>query len=102
MARPFRELKEKHLAEHPESAPRIQAYKRAADAAVRLAEVRSERGVTQTRLSESLGVSQRRVSSIEHQDDLYLSTVRDYVEALGGELELIASFPDGDVRLEIE
>jgi hypothetical protein len=46
-------------------------------------------------LAAALGVSQAQVSRIENQTDLYLSTLRSYVEAMGGELQLRAVFPDG-------
>lgn len=42
-------------------------------------------------------VSQANVSRVEHQEDLYLSTLREYVAALGGELELTAVFPESRV-----
>lgn len=48
---------------------------------------------------EGVEVTQANLSRIEHQDDLYLSTLRGYVEALGGRLELRAVFPDQTVDL---
>ena len=43
---------------------------------------------------------QPNISRIEHEEDIYLSTLREYVEALGGELEINVVFPDRKVRLE--
>src|ERR1700689_4868880 len=60
-----------------------------------LAQVRNARRLTQTQLANTLGVSQAQVSRIENQADLYLSTLRSYVQAMGGELQLRAVFPDG-------
>lgn len=60
-----------------------------------LAELRRARSLTQAQLGQVLEVSQAQVSRIEHQADLYLSTLRSYVEAMGGELELTAAFADG-------
>lgn len=60
-----------------------------------LTELRRARSLTQAQLARSLGVSQAQVSRIEHQADLYLSTLRSYLQAMDGELELIATFPDG-------
>lgn len=60
-----------------------------------LRELRKARELTQTQLARSLRVSQAQVSRIETQADLYLSTLRTYVEAMGGELELRVVFGDG-------
>lgn len=70
--------------------------------AIELPEVRASRGVTQAQLAERLGVRQASVSQLEHRDDLYLSTLRGYIEALGGRLEVAAVFDDEEpVRLAI-
>lgn len=53
------------------------------------------RGTTQVALAAALGMSQGNVSRIEHQDDVFLSTLREHVAALGGTLEVAAVFPDG-------
>jgi transcriptional regulator with XRE-family HTH domain len=68
-------------------------------AAMPLDELRRARQMTQTRLAESLGVNQGEVSKIEHRTDLYLSTLTEYVEALGGTLEIRAVFSDREVRI---
>jgi transcriptional regulator with XRE-family HTH domain len=49
---------------------------------------------TQVRLARELGVKQETVSRLEKRSDMLLSTLRSYVEAMGGELELLATFPD--------
>jgi transcriptional regulator with XRE-family HTH domain len=49
---------------------------------------------TQVRLARELGVKQETVSRLEKRSDMLLSTLRGYVEAMGGELDLIAKFPD--------
>ena len=64
------------------------------DEALTLYELRKAREMTQAQLARALDTTQPGVSRIEHQTDLYLSTLRSYVEALGGELELRATFPD--------
>ena len=46
-----------------------------------------------------LETTQSEVSKIERRSDLYVSTLRSYIEAMGGELEIIARFPDGAVRI---
>jgi transcriptional regulator with XRE-family HTH domain len=58
-----------------------------------LQELRRARDLTQSQLSKALDVSQAQVSRIEKQTDLLLSTLASYVEAMDGELELVARFP---------
>lgn len=71
------------------------------DDALALAELRERHGTTQVEVAARLGMNQGNVSRLERRDDLYLSTLRGYVAALGGELELVARFPDGtEVRIE--
>jgi predicted XRE-type DNA-binding protein len=55
-----------------------------------LSQLRRHREMTQAQLSEALGITQPSVSSLEHADNLELSTLRSYIEALGGTLEITA------------
>ena len=64
-----------------------------------LKELRQNREVSQATLAEMLRSTQASVSKIESRDDFYLSTLREYIEALGGELEILARFPEGTVSL---
>src|SRR5215216_3546801 len=96
--RPFAELAEKVKAD-PVRRERIATYKRAMLDALALAELRAQRGVSQQDVAGKLGVTQANISRIEHEEDLYLSTLRSYVAALGGELEVNAVFADGKVAL---
>lgn len=66
-----------------------------------LADLRKARALTQQQLSSSLGVTQAQVSRIEHQTDLYLSTLAGYLEAMGGHLELVGVFDTGRVSLSL-
>jgi DNA-binding XRE family transcriptional regulator len=59
-----------------------------------LREVRRARKLTQAHLSKKLKIGQEGVSRIEKRSDLYLSTLRSYVEGVGGELTLMVKFPD--------
>lgn len=61
-----------------------------------LDELRRARHITQEELAAALGVRQPSVSRLEHGDDARLSTLRAYVEALGGRLELAAVFDDDE------
>lgn len=79
----------------PERRARIKTESQTVLAAMRLAELRESRGLTQLQLAEQLGVSQVNVSRIERAEDTQISTIRRYVERLGGHLEVRAVF-DGD------
>ena len=59
-----------------------------------LREVRRLRKLTQTRLSKKLKIGQEGVSRIEKRSDLYISTLRSYVEGVGGKLKLVVELPD--------
>jgi len=59
-----------------------------------LAEMRKSRRISQAKLADVLGVKQMQVSRLERRKDPRLSTLRRSVEALGGQLTLIATFPD--------
>jgi transcriptional regulator with XRE-family HTH domain len=59
-----------------------------------LRELRRLRRLTQAKLSKKLKIGQEGVSRIEKRTDLYLSTLRTYVEGVGGKLSLIVEFPD--------
>lgn len=74
---------------------RVDEAVRAMDVVRELAQMREERGATQEEIAAGLGTSQPNVSRIEHEEDIFLSTLRDYIGALGGRLEVRAVFPDG-------
>jgi transcriptional regulator with XRE-family HTH domain len=59
-----------------------------------LRQIRHLRKLTQARLSKKLKIGQEGVSRIEKRSDLYLSTLRSYLEGVGGELTLMVKFPD--------
>jgi DNA-binding XRE family transcriptional regulator len=74
----------------------------AAEKAIRampLAELRAARKLTQERLAELLGVKQASISKMEGRADMYIKTLASVIEAMGGELEIRANFPDGTVRI---
>lgn len=94
MAKPFKKLADQVLGD-PVRRERVHALAQAMRDAVALAELRESRGLTQTELAAALEQTQANVSRVERQRDLYLSTLADYVRALGGELEVNAVF-DGE------
>jgi DNA-binding XRE family transcriptional regulator len=59
-----------------------------------LQELRRAHKLTQKKMAEVLGVGQDSVSRLEQRSDLLISTLRSYVEAMGGKLSLVAEFPD--------
>ncbi len=61
-----------------------------------LRELRKARTLTQEQLVESLNMAQGDISKLERRADVYVSTLRRYIEAMGGELDLVARFPDGE------
>ena len=64
-----------------------------------LDELRQARELTQVHLSKILGVNQAAVSKLERRADMYVSTLQDFVKALGGELKITAKFPEGTVEI---
>jgi transcriptional regulator with XRE-family HTH domain len=68
-------------------------------AAMPLNELRRARQLSQEQLAEELGATQPEISKIEHRTDMYVSTLRRFVEAMGGQLEIIARFPDGTIEI---
>ena len=68
-------------------------------AAVRLRDLRRMRGVSQEVLAATLDVRQAAVSKLEHRNDVLVSSLRATIQAMGGELRITASFPDGMERI---
>jgi len=96
MARPFNELRNKMSPE---------ARKRAEKKAVKmmtempLHELRRARDMSQEELARELHIKQAAVSKLERRTDMYISTLRRAIDALGGNLEIVARFPDGEVKI---
>lgn len=65
-----------------------------------LQELRRARGQSQQALAELLRVQQPAVAKMEKRTDMYISTLRKHIRAMGGELDIIARFPDGEVRIQ--
>ncbi|PCI43276.1 MAG: transcriptional regulator [Alphaproteobacteria bacterium] len=62
-----------------------------------LQEMRKSQNVTQDSMAKLLGIKQENVSRMERRDDMRLSTMRDYIEALGGKIQINAVFPNDEV-----
>jgi transcriptional regulator with XRE-family HTH domain len=77
---------------------RTQIYTRPPEA-VLLRELRSLSHLTQEEMARRLGIAQGAVSRMERRRDMSIRTLRRFVSAMGGELELVARFPDGFVQI---
>ena len=64
-----------------------------------LSETRQSVGLSQSAVAQALGIKQPSLSKLEKQSDMQISTLDRIVKALGGELEVVAKFPSGTVRL---
>lgn len=97
MSTPWNDLKHK-------SSPKVRAkLKREADAELKrigFEKLRQAREQTQIGVARKMNIAQGAVSRMEKQSDCLLSTLREYVGALGGRLELRAVFPDGDFVID--
>ncbi len=65
-----------------------------------LHELRQARGLSQKMMAEALHIQQPAVAKIEKRTDMYLSTLRSHIQAMGGELEIVARFPEGSVKIQ--
>jgi DNA-binding XRE family transcriptional regulator len=98
MARKFSDLREKMA---PERRERAAAWAKAEIAKMPLYQLRNAREMTQTRMAELLDMDQGNISKLEKRTDMYLSTLRSYIEAMGGTLEIRAVFADGEVKIDL-
>ena len=69
-------------------------------AAMALDALRDQRRLTQVQMAQLLRISQGAVSKVERRTDMFVSTLRNYVRAIGGDLEIRAVFPEGDVLID--
>jgi DNA-binding XRE family transcriptional regulator len=93
---PFKKLRDKMT---PEQMAQADVEAKDMMAEMLLAEIRKFMGLTQEELASALGVTQPSLSKLENQDDMQVSTLRRLIEALGGQLEIIAHLPRGDIRI---
>lgn len=96
MAKKFADLRAKMK---PEARERAHAKATAMLAEMPLNELRQARGLSQKVLAEVLNVQQPSIAKLEKRTDMYVSTLRSHIRAMGGELEVIARFPDGNVKI---
>ena len=98
MAKSFKWLREKMS---PEAQARSHAKAQQILAEMPLQELRKARELSQQSIAEKLNMKQAAISKMERRTDMYISTLRSYIEAMGGSLDIVARFPDGDVPLKL-
>ena len=96
--KPFKNLRDQ-LRSTPAGRAAVEREQHIARDMIKLSQLREARGVTQAELARAWETSQANVSRVEHEEDFYLSTLRSYVAALGGRLEITAVFPDQSITL---
>jgi predicted XRE-type DNA-binding protein len=92
MSKPFAILREK-------MSPQAKAKAQAMVAEMPLAELRQARKLSQQQIATSLHIKQASVSKLERRADMYISTLRNFLKAMGGDLEITARFPDGAIKI---
>ena len=98
--RKFSELRDQVVA-RPGASDRLARARAATLEEIRLFELRHAEAVSQVELAGRLDITQSAVSKLEHADDVRVSTLRQYLDALGARLELVAVFDDDDRRVPI-
>jgi DNA-binding transcriptional regulator YiaG len=79
----------------PAARQRMESEARELSDEMHLSQLRKARGLTQEAMADLLGVSQAEVSKMERRSELYIGTLRKFIEAMNGELVLAARFADG-------
>ena len=96
MAKKFSDLRAKMK---PGAQKRADSIAQTMMAEMPLNELRQARGLSQKMLAQVLHVQQPSIAKLEKRTDMYLSTLRSHIEAMGGELDVLARFPDGTVKI---
>jgi|ERR1017187_6951997 transcriptional regulator with XRE-family HTH domain len=84
----------------PEVEAEIARRVREAAGVMTLYQLREAKQLTQVNLAKILQVNQGAVSRMEKRTDMYVSTLRSYIQAMGGQLQVKAIFPEGEVQIE--
>jgi DNA-binding XRE family transcriptional regulator len=84
----------------PQQEEETRQYVKSVVEAVSLNQLREARSLTQANLASILGINQGSVSKMEKRTDMYVSTLRSFIQAMGGQLQIKAVFPEGEVQIE--
>ena len=96
MSKKFSELRAKMT---PEAQERAATQAKQMLAEMPLNELRQARGLSQKMLADALHVQQPAIAKLEQRTDMYISSLRSHIEAMGGQLDVVARFPDGSVKI---
>ena len=88
------------VSEVPEAQERARAKSEALESEMALAEVRRAMKLSQEELAAILHINQASVAKMEKRTDMYIGTLRRFIQAMGGELEIVARFPDRQIRID--
>lgn len=94
--KPFSELRSKMT---PEQREMSKARALLISLHISLIELHESMGIPQEHLEKELGIDLANISNLEHLDDIQISTLSRYIEALGGSLKIVANFPEKEVVL---
>ncbi len=97
----WKDLKKSRLSQDKIDAINKEAQLEVEDLEMNLRQLRQEIGLTQQQMADALDVAQSQLSRMEHRQDHVLSTLRRYVRALGGDLEVVAVVGDKRVKLSL-
>jgi ribosome-binding protein aMBF1 (putative translation factor) len=97
MAKPFKNLRDRMSPRSRELSEQIAAD---LQKEIKLTELRGALGVSQEELAQIMKKKQAAISRFERRSDMHVSTLREFISALGGKLELIAKFPEGSYHIE--
>jgi DNA-binding XRE family transcriptional regulator len=104
VTRPWKEIRDKAMRQieaDPARKARFEELHRDARHMATLSQLRHAMELTQQQLAETAQLTQSSVSQIEQRGDLFVSTLRRYIEAMGGTLEVVAIFGDEKIPLQI-
>jgi hypothetical protein len=96
MAKSFKLLRDKMS---PESQARAEEKAQKMLAQMPMQELQRARFLSQDNIAETLHLKPASLSKMEQRTDLYISTLRSYIEAMGGQLDIIARFPHGEIKI---
>lgn len=84
----------------PEAREDMRAKSEALETEMVLAEVRRAMKLSQEELAAILQINQASVAKMEKRTDMYIGTLRRFIQAMGGELEIVARFPDRQIKID--
>jgi transcriptional regulator with XRE-family HTH domain len=97
MAKKWRDIRHNHS---PEVEAEIASRVKDAVRVMALYQVREARNLTQVNLAKVLNVNQGAVSRMEKRTDMYVSTLRNFIQAMGGQLQVKAIFPEAEIEID--